>query len=288
MIWASCYRFLSQVLCCSCCWGQKRKEHGAILPTHSGHSDSETYNPSTETPTTVTQPALSHAAALESALESKNETIERLTRRIEALEQDIEQAKKHVGEVIAEKDRLRGLLSEAGGDGTGNSSADKVVVLQRALRRLEKDHQNTVTLLDQTSAELDAAHAFLMKADDYSDIEVLQVLQKLNSQIFQTSASLPNPSRFAFRGAVHSELSNDDLHELERFTMLDQNLLSALRSVDHSEDPILVQTALQACMAAYAYRMVTTWCPGADEPNRLQKVYLRIKERGKEKRYHSI
>ncbi|KAI0704700.1 hypothetical protein C8Q76DRAFT_631216 [Earliella scabrosa] len=144
---------------------------------------------------------------------------------------------------------------------------------------MEKERGIATALLEARTAELDAAEVFLVKADDFADSEILAIVEQLNGKIFQTSASIATSPRFSYMNANHHEVEDQLFSSLGRSAQLGEPLLSALRSVNHTEDPFLVQTALQACMSAYAQWLANAWDLDSRDPHHLlHNIYSRMKE----------
>jgi hypothetical protein len=97
--------------------------------------------------------------------------MEELTRQIETLESEI--------------DSLKRGHQEKDADYKG-----RMAVLDREIRGIQRQHQNTEELLAAKSSELKAAQTFLSKTDIISEFDVLQIVHDLNSQIMQVAATL--------------------------------------------------------------------------------------------------
>ena len=144
--------------------------------------------------------------------------------------------------------------------------------LQRSQTKLTK----LTALLDTRSRELKGAQAFLTTADARSEVEVITLLDALNLEVMQTCAFISESFDFT-RKPEHATEACGRISELMGPTML--HLLS---TVQHSEDPLLVQIALQGVMAEFSRLIIITWdyhVLQAKQP--LMEIYNDIRASGK-------
>ena len=192
-------------------------------------------------------------------------------------------------------DRLRGKNAELTKDAGGlqmhlsqmevrtSRSEAHAAELERALAVAQDERRKTAALLETKGAELREAHAYLNKLDDTTDSEVLALVEKLNSTIFQTAAVIADgfQTRYQSHEGV-SSLAEQVCARLERSGLLNVDLGTALRFADHSEDSVLVQTTIQAVLASYARWLCATWDFRLGEgASLLHSVYVAIRETGK-------
>ncbi|KAH9895580.1 hypothetical protein C8Q73DRAFT_644262, partial [Cubamyces lactineus] len=161
----------------------------------------------------------------------------------------------------------------------------RVGSLQRQLAVTQTSLKNTKALLDTRSAELRDAREFLTSVEDISDSEVLTLVERLNCQIYQAAASIANSSNMHQIPPAYSVLGEDALsyiqHTLTSLGVLPQNLLTALRGFNHSQDKLVVQIALQATMVGHIKWFCHTWDYQLPEiPSQLEHIYasIRMKE----------
>ncbi|PIL34613.1 hypothetical protein GSI_03392 [Ganoderma sinense ZZ0214-1] len=155
-----------------------------------------------------------------------------------------------------------------------------VIQLGLELRRSESERQKTATLLHTRSAELRDAQAYLSKLDDVADAEVLQLVDGINSRIFQTAANIANAFQLRYAEQKDAQVSEEAVTRLRAF-LGDSYLLVALRFIHHAGDPLIVQTALQACMVSWSRWLCVTWdFHMGNPPCLLQHVYQSIRRTG--------
>ncbi|KAI1793700.1 hypothetical protein LXA43DRAFT_1121938 [Ganoderma leucocontextum] len=144
--------------------------------------------------------------------------------------------------------------------------------LSRELQQAKGDLQTKAALLETRSAELSDAQAYLTKLDDVPDTEIVQLVGGINSSIYQAAASIADAFRSRFGGQKNMQVSQEAAASLQG--LLDNDLLRALCSLDHADDPFVVQTVLQAAMVSYTGRLCATWdFHVGDPPCLLQEVY---------------
>ena len=162
--------------------------------------------------------------------------------------------------------------------------------LEGELQRLKAEHMQTTQLLDVRSAELKGAQAFLTKDDRLSGADVIKLVEELNGEIMQTAASM------AEELTITEKVQGDGTEEVDREAgpeyiadahsrteeIIGPRMTSLLKTSDHHEDPILVQIALQAAMAAYCHWIASSWAfESPEDEHMLSEVYARVREIGK-------
>lgn len=232
-------------------------------------------------------------AAFEATLRVKDEELQWKGKEVDGLRQTIEvlkrtaeqeklgarEAKEAKESAAFEVERLQARLNQ--GEIEAKNNAVKFAGLQRAYAHLEKEQRDTLALLETRTGELKEAQAFLSKADNIADSEVQRVIEHLNSKIFQTAATMADDPQFRYESQVDGDVAHRASASLEQAAWLGSHLLAALRSVDHSKDSVLVQTAIQACMTTYARWLATSWDLGLSDPKYLlYNLYSLIRERG--------
>ena len=235
----------------------------------------------------------SDVTIFEVTLKAKDEELERARREVETLGREVESLKRKVEEerhgakktgeehegALADVEGFKSRLAQA--ELEAKRAGSRAAELQRANTTLEKEKRDTLALLETRTAELKEAQTFLTKADNIADSEVQVIIEHLNSKIFQTAASMSDSPQFRYGSQEHVEIADRAVLSLEKAAWLGPHLLTALRSIDHTEDPVLVQTALQTCMTTYVRWLATSWDLGlCDSQYLLYNIYSRVRERG--------
>ncbi|PIL34584.1 hypothetical protein GSI_03363 [Ganoderma sinense ZZ0214-1] len=148
---------------------------------------------------------------------------------------------------------------------------------QQELCRTNDELRDTAALLDRRSAELRDAQAYLSHPDDVADAEVLHLVERINSRIFQTAASIADAFQSQYGKQKDIQASQEAATRVRGF--LGSKLLHALSTVDYSRDPSVVQTALQAAFVSFVAWLCATWDFGATgRKNALPKIYQHIRK----------
>ncbi|KAF8654167.1 hypothetical protein AX16_003696 [Volvariella volvacea WC 439] len=140
-----------------------------------------------------------------------------------------------------------------------------IEALRGELKTLRSKYDQTNALLDVRTQELKAAEVFLGKADKVSGADVIGLVQTLNSDIFQTAARLAESFEFRPKNASVN-VDGVSLKEVEDARehitqILGGELVAALSSVEHHEDPVVCQIAFQATMCNYCEWLIAAWSP---------------------------
>ncbi|KAI1793702.1 hypothetical protein LXA43DRAFT_1092493 [Ganoderma leucocontextum] len=221
---------------------------------------------------------------LQAALQDKEREVKKLrkkeqedTRHAQSFKTELEVTRRRLEK--AEADRItferwaqqaERALSEA--EHRAKHSEASVAQLSRELRRSQAELQKTTALLDTRSAELRDAQAYLCRLDDVADTEVLQLVDSVNSRVFQAAANIADAFKPRYGEQKDAEVSQEAAARLRG--LLNDDLLHALGSIDHTEDPLVVQTVLQAAMVSYTRWLCVTWnFHLGDPPCLLQEVY---------------
>ncbi|KAI0350809.1 hypothetical protein OH77DRAFT_1430635 [Trametes cingulata] len=137
--------------------------------------------------------------------------------------------------------------------------------MEKALLQAETENKNLKALLETRTAELKEAQTYLSKVDDVTDSEVVRLVDRINSLIFQTAAKIADDFLRFYGARDDSALAEAAAGRLEKSTLVGTQLLQALRTEDHSEDPILVQIALQVVMSTFLYHLASPWFTSFDK-----------------------
>ncbi|CAA7260335.1 unnamed protein product [Cyclocybe aegerita] len=201
------------------------------------------------------------------AAQAHVEEIERLGRRMSDTERELEDMRRQ-NRVLAERTKQ---LSTRGQQ------------LEGELQHTKLERQQATELLEVRTAELKGAQAFLTKADQLSGADVIKLVEVLNADIMQISASMAEDltieeKRFDSNG---KELESDETREAFARTeeIVGARMAELLKSSEHHEDPILIQLAFQAGMTAYTHWIISSWCfENPDDEHMLSEIYARVRE----------
>ncbi|PPQ91154.1 hypothetical protein CVT25_003059 [Psilocybe cyanescens] len=219
------------------------------------------------------------------AVLSNLEEIERLRKRVDDIGRDLEGAKQQNRTLV---DRTKTLSA-------------RNQLLEAELNRVKGENLQVVELLRIRTAELKGTHAFLTKADQLSGADVIKLVEGLNAEIMQTAAVLAEEleieAKEDLRGEVDiaanelkkkveveedaAKLESDDMKEAFMRTeeIVGPRMAELLKTSEHHEDPILIQIALQASMAAYTHWIVSSWCfESPEDEHMLSEIYARVRE----------
>ncbi|KAH9917818.1 uncharacterized protein B0H18DRAFT_1033174 [Fomitopsis serialis] len=144
----------------------------------------------------------------------------------------------------------------------------------RAPRRIE----NPQAVMDaEQIARTRSMDIFMTKTDNWSGAQVIQAVEDLNAEINQFAASATETCAFAKRLKARSPPPTSDtgpLQDEESAPWLGAAFAHALSSRDHTQDPILVQLALQASIATCCARSLSLFCVGF--PSKLDALLSRV------------
>ncbi|KAL6307415.1 hypothetical protein BKA93DRAFT_836081 [Sparassis latifolia] len=126
---------------------------------------------------------------------------------------------------------------------------------------------------------LDAEHAararsldvFLTKTDSWSGAQVIQAVEDLNAEISQFAACATESCTFTKQGKPRAqalEMLRDSA------PWLGSPLIRVLATRDHTQDPIMVQLALQTSIATCCARSLSLFCVGF--PSKLDALLSRV------------
>lgn len=118
---------------------------------------------------------------------------------------------------------------------------------------------NISSLSEEEHAQAKSMETFLTKTDLWSGAQVIQAVQDLNSEILQFAASAVELCTFAKQRPTLPKMSQTQNDVSSR---LGQSLTRSLATRDHSQDPMLVQIALQGCLSYCISRALSSFCIG--------------------------
>ncbi len=124
-------------------------------------------------------------------------------------------------------------------------------------------------------ARVRSTEAYLTRTDSWSGAQVLQAVQDINSEILQFAASATEVCTFALTPETRAR-SAQAMHDTT--SRLGPKFARILSNRDHSQDPLLVQWALQGSIALCIARALTAFCLGfpTDADSILSQIYKRM------------
>ncbi|EED79475.1 predicted protein [Postia placenta Mad-698-R] len=129
--------------------------------------------------------------------------------------------------------------------------------LQRSLAEAENKLTVTATLLDERTATLRATETLLTKNDQYSDADVLRLVNELNDHILQASAQIADARiRLSPQTSRHQGDIDEAKQRIE--SSVGAKMVQLLQSRLHDR-PSVLQMAFQACIVFCASRIIKAW-----------------------------
>jgi hypothetical protein len=190
---------------------------------------------------------------------------DRLQQQIYILQDDLTRSQNH-GQKSPENAKLQRQNQE-----------DKI--MQTELDQVKSEHTHTLALLEICTQELKGAQSFSTKADGLSGAEVTSMIEGLNSEILQTAAFIADS--FVFCNAGTEEERQKAAYGSVK-DLLGDKMTKILTTVRHSDDPMLVQIALQSCFIWCSKHVIETWYFEKDRWSHqlLSSIYDKVRQAG--------
>lgn len=156
---------------------------------------------------------------------------------------------------------------------------EQAVQTSRELKRLRTSFDQLESLLDTRTAELRDAQAYLTKSDTVSDADVRRMVEDLNAQIYQLSASITAAVATWGRPADGEHLrAAYDRASLLIGAPIMRYVLDAADGDDH----IWAQLGLQAVLAVHTSWLIAMWDVrlSPEENEILRRIHVRLFEEG--------
>jgi len=134
----------------------------------------------------------------------------------------------------------------------------------------------SLTESEEERARTRSSEIYMTRTDSWSGAQVLQAVHDINSEILQFAASATELCTFDKDSRPSSSKSIQAMHETS--SRVGSNLARILSNRDHSQDPILVQLALQGCATMAIARALSSFCIGFPTKSDavLSQIYLRM------------
>lgn len=176
---------------------------------------------------------------------------------------------------------LLSLRVRASSDWTEHRVADTASQRSRSRPRASSDAiaDNMSTVSEEERAHARSMETFLTKTDVWSGAQVIQAVQDLNSEILQFAASAVELCTFTKQRPTQPKI-NQTVNEVT--TRLGHGLTRMLSTRDHSQDPMLVQLALQGCISFCISRALSSFCIGYQSKSNitLSQIYTHMFQSG--------
>ncbi|KAG0704037.1 hypothetical protein DFH29DRAFT_849421 [Suillus ampliporus] len=148
--------------------------------------------------------------------------------------------------------------------------------LRDELQALQAMFDVQTTLLSDCTLKVHGEQAFAGKADALSGGEVVRLVDELNQEILQTTAFISDSFDFARKPEHRDEIKEASARTSE---LIGPAVTSLLGTVQHGEDPILIQIALQAATVEFSRWIIMTWdFDGLQAEQPLAEIYNDVRE----------
>ena len=159
--------------------------------------------------------------------------------------------------------------------------------LEQRLRISQEQRSQTTKLLDDRTAELKGAQAFLTTADRYSGADIIKMAESLNAEIFQASALMAELLVDAPSVIEDSVQQNQYIQRYKEHSKYGRKVMGsrlfdhlATKSREIRVDPLPLQLAFQAVFTSWCVHEVGRFCEGPAGKS-LKQIYRRIYKSGK-------
>ncbi|GJE96030.1 hypothetical protein PsYK624_122230 [Phanerochaete sordida] len=131
----------------------------------------------------------------------------------------------------------------------------------RELKHVRTAKDQLEALFNTKTAELREAQAFLTKGDAVSDADVQRMVEKLNAEIYQLSASLTE-AVVSWGGPADGEHLRASYERV--LELIGAPIVHYMRAAAADGDCIWIQLGLQALLVVYASWLASRWHPGLE------------------------
>ncbi|EIN07324.1 hypothetical protein PUNSTDRAFT_136009 [Punctularia strigosozonata HHB-11173 SS5] len=193
------------------------------------------------------------------ALETSQKNAARFQRTAEDAHRDLTAASKRNAELEYAYEQLNRALDRTKQD--LQVARGEVDHARRKQQALEAELSQKESLLRSRTAELRSAEAFLTTAAPVSEDEVVQQVKDLNAAVHAAANSMVESWRYE-----HRPLDQSSHPIAERVAShLGADMVHKLINLDHSQDPTVVQLALQAILFDMLDFLSRVWRAGAED-----------------------
>ncbi|KAG1869952.1 hypothetical protein F4604DRAFT_1583884 [Suillus subluteus] len=148
--------------------------------------------------------------------------------------------------------------------------------LRNGLQALKTKFNDQTVLLNDCTRKLQGAQGFPSKVDTLFKSEVIRLVDELNQEIMQTAAFISDSFDFAHKPEHRAKFKDANTRTSE---LIGPAMLSLLGTVQHKEDPLLIQIALQAAIVEFCRWIIMTWdFDGLEAEQPLTEIYTEVRE----------
>ncbi|KAH9484102.1 hypothetical protein JR316_0003582 [Psilocybe cubensis] len=113
---------------------------------------------------------------------------------------------------------------------------------------------------EEERARLRSAETYMSRIDNWDGAQVLQAVLDINSEILQFAASATETCKFLSSPSPQTPKLAQAIQDTS--ARIGPNITSIISSREHSQDPLLVQLALQGCLSLCIARALNSFCIG--------------------------
>ncbi|PIL35607.1 hypothetical protein GSI_02335 [Ganoderma sinense ZZ0214-1] len=214
---------------------------------------------------------------MQDALRAKDREIELLRAERDRLLVEREEARVKSRSVSRERS-IADDFSAVSVNGSGRNQRHRDRSRSRRMARRQEDLPPLplaapMSLDTEQFARLRSMDVFLTKTDNWSGAQIIQAVDDLNAEINQFAAAATESCSFAKRTKLKDPLALTPIQE-NCTPWLGPAFSRILAFRDHTQDPILVQLALQASIVTCCARSLSLFCVGF--PSKLDALLSRI------------
>lgn len=217
----------------------------------------------------------------EQKLAEKDRKLQETKSRLQATTQDEQRARERNIALNSEVQRLKSELNQMRAQ--LNRHSEENMVYKDEIRRAEAQHETTKKLVEEQTNELKGARAFLGHSNMLSGADVIGMVDRLNSEVYQGAASMVDT--FEFEG--QSRRMNDeawkkatDVASKTIGGALMHALIAQRKKNKDDYDPTLVQYALQTCLTFCCWKICISWAIKDENSLFIKRIYDDIQQKG--------
>ena len=165
-----------------------------------------------------------------------------------------------------------------------NRHSQENMVYKDEIHRAEAQYETTKKLLEEQANELKGARAFLGHSNMLSGADVIGMVDRLNSEVYQAAASMVDTFKFEGRNRrINDEAwkkATDDVSKTIGGELMHALIAQRTRKDKVDYDPTLVQYALQTCLTFCCWKICISWALGDENSLFIKRIYDDIQQNG--------